>query len=113
MANLRQCPFCGEKERLSHVENITGLHYIECKRCGAAPSQLGAFDYETAIRYWNGEAMPNTNGNRLRQMTDEELADVIQCMCEYCAYQSTGCMKKECIDGAYEWLKQEVSDETV
>ena len=49
-----------------------------------------------------------TNADRIRQMTDEELADVLQCMYECCAYQSTECMKKECRDGAYEWLKQEV-----
>lgn len=68
MADLKSCPFCGEKERLHHVENITGLHYIECEKCGAAPSRLGAFDYETAIRYWNRELMPTIAAAPVRIM---------------------------------------------
>lgn len=52
-----------------------------------------------------------TNGDRIRQMTDEELADVMQGQCACCAYQLTGCTERECKDGAYEWLKQEACDE--
>lgn len=54
---------------------------------------------------------PKSNGDRIRQMTDEELADVLQGQCACCAYQLTGCTEKECKDGAYEWLKQEVSED--
>lgn len=54
---------------------------------------------------------PLTNGDRIRQMTDEEHADVMQGQCACCAYQLTGCTEKECKDGAYEWLKQEVSED--
>lgn len=49
-----------------------------------------------------------TNADRIRQMTDEDLADVLQGQCACCAYQLTGCTERECKDGAYEWLKQEV-----
>lgn len=52
-----------------------------------------------------------TNGDRIRHMSDEELADVMQGQCACCAYQLTGCTEKECKDGAYEWLKQEVSED--
>lgn len=57
-------------------------------------------------------APPKTNADRVRQMTDEELADIMQGQCACCAYQLTGCTEKECKDGAYEWLKQEAKDET-
>lgn len=50
---------------------------------------------------------PMTNADRIRQMTVEELADVMQGQCACCAYQLTGCTEKECKDGAYEWLKQD------
>lgn len=52
-----------------------------------------------------------TNADRIRQMTDEELADVMQGQCACCAYQLSGCTEKECKDGAYEWLKQELSED--
>lgn len=58
-----------------------------------------------------GEKKKITNADRIRQMTDEELADVMQGQCACCAYQLTGCTEKECKDGAYEWLKQEVSED--
>lgn len=48
-----------------------------------------------------------TNGDKIRAMSDEELADVMQGQCTCCAYQLTGCTEKECKDGVYEWLKQE------
>lgn len=53
---------------------------------------------------------PKTNGDRIRQMTDEELADVLQGQCICCAHQLKGCTEKVCKDGAYKWLKQEVQD---
>lgn len=54
-------------------------------------------------------AQPKSNADKIRQMTDEELADVLQCQCTCCAYKLTGCMEKDCRDGAYKWLKQEAS----
>lgn len=60
---LRKCPFCHNND-LSHVEQITGLHYIECNRCGASPHRLGAWSYEAAAKKWNGEHVnePEANG---------------------------------------------------
>lgn len=72
---------------------------------GAIQSFIDILDKQPTI-----EADPvghgRTNGDRIRQMTDEELADVMQGQCACCAYQLTGCTEKECKDGAYEWLKQ-------
>lgn len=53
---------------------------------------------------------PPTNADRIRQMTVDELADIMQGQCACCAYQLTGCTEKECRDGAYEWLKQEAQE---
>lgn len=53
MAELKQCPFCGDNQQLNCVELSNGLHYIECDRCGAAPHRLGAWNRETAVKYWN------------------------------------------------------------
>lgn len=54
---------------------------------------------------------PKTNGDRIRRMTDDELADVLQGQCACCAYRLTGCTEKECKGGALKWLKQEVSED--
>lgn len=53
---------------------------------------------------------PQTNADRIRKMTVEELADIMQGQCACCAYQLTGCTEKECKDGAYEWLMKEESE---
>lgn len=58
-----------------------------------------------------------TNADRIRQMTDEELAELIaneNDFCSLCAYKSDTLRYKQpkaCMHGFYEWLKQEVSDD--
>lgn len=66
-----------------------------------------------------GKSMPKqkiSNGDRIRQMTDEELAEFIDkvtdcCsdgwMCEKCPINSKGCDK----DRFIAWLKQEAKDD--
>ena len=57
---------------------------------------------------------PKTNADRIRAMTDEELA---QCMdkiasCEFCPARRERCgYGHGCIDAWLEWLKQEAQDE--
>lgn len=56
-----------------------------------------------------------TNGDRIRQMTDEELAEMLllsTCYfgCNKCKYHSN-CIGKNCTQAALEWLKQEVSED--
>ena len=51
-----------------------------------------------------------TNAEKVRQMTDAELASLLCGQCTCCAYQITDCTDKEhvgCEDGVLEWLKQE------
>ena len=57
-----------------------------------------------------------TNGDKLRQMTDEELAKFLSVhgRCTVCAWQDDNgeCGRHvTCNSGVIEWLKQEVSDE--
>lgn len=51
-----------------------------------------------------------TNADRIRSMSDEELAEWINTknMCEQCVYTPGGlCMKKPCINGILKWLQSE------
>jgi hypothetical protein len=54
-------------------------------------------------------APPKSNADRIRQMTDEELAEWItdQDLCDLCQF-STCRPESECAKGVLEWLKQEV-----
>lgn len=53
-----------------------------------------------------------TNGDRIRQMTDEELAEWLDLHgeCNQCAYHPAQC-KTECNEGHLKWLKQEVEED--
>lgn len=63
-----------------------------------------------------GEARksPKTNGDLIRQMTDEELADMLTDKltnkCAVCAYHNAECETTFCMcwEGVLKWLKQEV-----
>ena len=55
-----------------------------------------------------------TNGDRIRQMTDEELAKMIVkgSICDMCsAYCDAYKTPEDCVRNVIAWLKQEVSDE--
>lgn len=50
-----------------------------------------------------------TNGDKIRQMADEELADVLELSdCENCPYNHNNCGARMCRTGFLKWLKQEV-----
>ena len=55
-----------------------------------------------------------TNADRIRQMTDEELAKMIEqdSICDMCsAYCDAYQTPEDCVRNVIAWLKQEVSDE--
>lgn len=54
------------------------------------------------------EAMGMTNGERIRDMSDEELAEII--MCPYDTDPSVCNYKGVCLDCCLEWLKQSVEN---
>lgn len=51
-----------------------------------------------------------TNADRIRQMTDEELAHFMEGPTNACPPMGTLCSGKNCHDCWLDWLKQEVSD---
>lgn len=55
--------------------------------------------------------MPQTNGDRVRAMSDEELVKLYQTPCEHlclCRRRGNGCTSGDCKDGMLAWLRQEV-----
>lgn len=62
-------------------------------------------------------AKPKSNADRIRQMTDEELAEMLDIydveeVCAYCIYQGVWACHNRCSAGILEWLTQEEKDET-
>jgi hypothetical protein len=58
---------------------------------------------------------PKTNGDSIRQMEDEELAENLLLnsnyfTCSKCTYKS-GCKGKKCKDAAIEWLRKKVNED--
>jgi len=52
-----------------------------------------------------------TNADRIREMTDEELATLIdEAYLHYCNSRITGCGKNRCYDCCLNWLKEEVKE---
>ncbi len=52
-----------------------------------------------------------TNADKIRNMSDEELADWINAknQCDQCAYEPKSvCMKEPCVNGILKWLQSEV-----
>lgn len=52
---------------------------------------------------------PKTNADKIRDMSDEELAERIntKTACEQCAYGRDGCKEMRCAKGILEWLQSE------
>ena len=51
-----------------------------------------------------------TNGDRIRKMTNEELAEMLhKGYCENCAYRQDDCTDITCEEGILEYLNQEVA----
>ncbi len=57
-----------------------------------------------------------TNADRIRLMSDEELADFLGdipgnvCVCCSCEQYDEKCVSTACVDGICEWLEQEAED---
>lgn len=52
-----------------------------------------------------------TNGDKIKQMTDEELAQFISCFPTwYCANKYKSCDVHDCADCVRDWIKQEVKE---
>ena len=84
--------------------NSTHKHIYDC--CESIREYLKAIASEIT-------APPKSNADRIRQMTDEELADKLTDKCAVCAYHNAECETTFCMceEGVLKWLKQEVSED--
>lgn len=89
---------------------------ISCKACGHEHEQLAEWLTELKQRREAEiSAPPKTNADRIRQMTDEEIADMLNIYevgetCQYCANRGSMC-NASCYHGILKWLKQEAEDD--
>lgn len=87
----------------------------DCEECAAEHEQLAEWLTELKQRR-EAEitAPPKSNGDRIRQMTDEELAEWFapHMKCGICANKNNpiGCTQKECIKYALEYMKKEANE---
>lgn len=67
---------------------------------------ITAFAEVTSIQNYKAN---HTNADRIRSMTDEELAEWINTKntWEQCAYEESACMKKLRVNGILRWLRSE------
>lgn len=98
----KKCPKCGSKNTHDHWTNpddhgLIIIHNWRCHDCG-----------------WDDSKKPMTNGDKIRQMSDEELAKFIWST-HSCAFCPFGQMCDEtgitCPGNYISWLKQEAKDE--
>lgn len=85
-----------------------------CNECAAEHEQLAEWLTELKQRR-EAEitAPPKSNGDRIRQMTDDELAAWItdgEQICDMCAFDAC-LLESKCEKGVLKWLKQEVSED--
>jgi Lar family restriction alleviation protein len=136
---LLPCPFCGGEAKITardvepqgdpwYGKNIQT--FVICTNCGACLFDDyfhdGFTDERKAIAAWNRRTGKDinvaTNANRIRSMTDEELAEYIfdlgngsEYCYGHCAYQddcnAEGLDHNTCIKGVIDWLKQPVKEE--
>lgn len=133
---LLPCPFCGGEVKLMaiagepypptyevDIANITvesdDICYVHCPTCGAnwhIELRIDAFPLKT-IAAWNrrtGKGINvTTNADRIRGMSDEELAEwlVDATVCERVCGEDEYCHGNECVKRVTDWLRQPVKEE--
>lgn len=89
-------------ESMPRCKDCTGFGWGECKTAGE--NEVACEDFERKPKL--------TNADRIRKMTDEELADWItdgHDLCDLCQF-STCRPEFECEKGVLEWLKKEADE---
>ena len=107
MSVLKTCPYCGGRGYINQFENIdSGCHVWEkeCIACKGTGSIL----------------VPETNADRIRRMSDEELADLLAdwdfcsdvCSQQYSDNPPVGKCPENCKEQALRWLRQPAEEDT-
>jgi len=93
--------------------------YKGCENCRHKGKREDEFPCRNCTRNCIDKWEPMTNGSRIRQMTDEDLAFVLMCpydgnaeQCECLGEFSSQSDVKTCIECIKDWLKQPVEEET-
>jgi hypothetical protein len=140
---IEKCPFCGkEVAEISNCQELEGCRHFEgcpatepyvCVVCnmfeGGCGASSGYYDSaEKAIAAWNRRVGSDinvpTNADRIRSMTDEELAKIIVTDClderiHYCQNRpecidlldtDEGIPEEMCIQCVLDWLRQPAED---
>lgn len=94
------CPKCGNPNYMRHLIGWNVGHLdMKCINCNSY------FNFDEL----RGQKIEKTNADRIRQMTDEELAEFLYNDCA--PIPATECDKHgECKDCWLDWLKQEVTE---
>ena len=98
---------------MTNEEAIDYLLYMKHDVQAGSPVDVAIDKGIEALKSCETAKKPKTNGDRIRQMTDEELERIIGvCECCLCAYRGE-CEKSSCFceSGKIAWLKQEVSED--
>lgn len=106
----KPCPVCGSRVT---VANHGGIWWIACDADRTHIKQMFFHEPIDAIRWWNAK----TNADRIRMMTDEELAEIISSLgnCDTCyLYLNRGCnINTSCKDAVLEWLRKDADEKTI
>ncbi len=82
-----------------------------CLSCGSYDDMQ---TFRPSSRAYYPELPKVTNGDLIRQMTDDEIVKSIGLACKRCVYHTARideCANQDCTNGNLEWLKQEVSED--
>ena len=104
-------------EIIAHMLNNKPYYELKYRRVGEKDYYIGynSYDLKTVLGYIDTyfeivESDKQTNADRIRHMSDEELAEWISTKdtCGQCAYElECVCMKVPCTNGILKWLQSE------
>lgn len=82
--------------------------YYQKNRCMLPCYAMNHWAENPACHHFE-EKTPSTNGDKIRQMSDDELVGFVDCSA--CIYAGHDCANQDCTEGKLAWLKQEAKDE--
>lgn len=111
-----------EKNKVTDLEIIVRMigdkpyYEVKYREVGKEYYSVGysSYDLKTVLEYIDIyfeilESDKHTNADRIRNMSDEELAEWINTKntCEQCVATESVCMKEPCVNGILCWLQSE------